>query len=292
MGREGYFEMESEIRLIFDTLSVTSILVLLVLGMGVIVSMMGVFNLAHGEFVLLGAGCALLSERWFGSAVWGMVAAPVAVGAIGVVLERTVVRRFYGRQEASLLATFAIGLIIRELVRSRMTIQVVSVTPPIESTFTLFGAQLTWWRLILIVATPLLLAVCLVVLRRTSLGLTIRATLDNPALAESTGISTSRTYALTFGFGAALAGLAGALIVPVLGFFPDLGVRFVIRSFISVLLGGVGTFAGPVVGATATGLPTGLLPNWMSGVWPEVLVICAAIVVVRFRRNGLLGGRG
>lgn len=282
--------MESEIRLVFDTLSLVSILVLLVLGMGVIVSMMGVFNLAHGEFVLLGAGCALLSDRWLGSAVWGMLLAPVIVGLIGVVLERTVVRRFYGRQEASLLATFAIGLIIRELVRSRMTIQVATVPPPIESTFTFFGAQLTWWRLILIVSTPLLLAVCLVVLRKTPLGLTIRATLDNPGLAESTGISTSKTYAFTFGFGAALAGLAGALIVPVLNFFPDLGVRFLIRSFISVLLGGVGTFAGPVVGATATGVPTGLLPNWLSGVWPEVIVICAAIVVVRFRRDGLLGG--
>lgn len=282
--------MESYIRLVFDTLSLTSILVLLVLGMGVIVSMMGVFNLAHGEFVLLGAGCALLSDMWLGAAVWGMIAAPFAVGLFGMGVERGIVRRFYGRPEASLLATFAIGLIIRELVRARMTIQVANVPAPIKSTFTFFGAQLTWWRLILIVATPVLLAVCLFVLRKTALGLTIRATLDNPGLAESTGISTSRTYSLTFGFGAALAGLAGALIAPILSFFPDMGLRFVVRSFISVLLGGVGTFAGPVAGATATGIPGGLLPNWISGSWPDVIVICAAILVVRFRRNGLLGG--
>jgi branched-chain amino acid transport system permease protein len=279
--------MDTAIRAAFDTLSLTSILVLLVLGMSVIVSMMRVFNLCHGELVLLGAACSLLSQRWFGSALVGMFLAPLVVGVIGFVLERTIVSRFTGRPAGALLATFAIGLIIREITRARMTVQALSVKPPIDGTFAVGGALLSTWRLVLIIAVLFILGGCWLLVSRTNIGLRVRATLDNPGLAEAAGIPTRLVYSGTYAFGAALAGLAGALIVPVQTFYPDLGVQYLVRSFIAVMLGGIGTFLGPIFGAGTIGVASGLLPLWIDGYLSDVIIIIAAIVVMRVRPAGL-----
>lgn len=283
--------MDTAIRAAFDTLSLTSILVLLVLGMAVIVSMMRVFNLCHGELVLLGAACSLLSERWFGSAVLGMVLAPFVVGAVGFVLERTVISRFIGRPAGALLATFAIGLIIREITRARMTVQALAVTPPIDGTFAVGGTLLSTWRLVLIVAVVVILVGCWFLVARTDIGLRVRATLDNPGLAEAAGIPTRLVFSGTYAFGAALAGLGGALIVPVQTFYPDLGVQYLVRSFIAVMLGGIGTFMGPILGASTIGVAGGLLPLWIDGYITDVIIIVAAIVVMRVRPAGLFARR-
>ena len=286
--------MNTAIRAAFDTLSLTSILILLVLGMAVIVSMMRVFNLCHGELVLLGAGCSLLAEEWLGSSwVWvGMIVAPFFVGLVGFVLETTVIRRFYHRPAGALLATFAIGLIIREIVRARMRVQALPVTPPLDGTFSLGGALLSTWRLVLIIAVTVILAGCWLLVTRTDIGLRVRATLDNPTLAEASGIPTRRVFSGTYSFGAALAGLAGALIVPVQTFFPDLGVQYLIRSFIAVMLGGIGTFVGPILGAGTIGVSSGLLPLWIDGYITDVIIIVAAIVVMRMRPAGLFARAG
>lgn len=279
--------MDTAIRAAFDTLSLTSILILLVLGMAVIVSMMRVFNLCHGELVLLGAACSLLSERWFGTALIGMVLAPLVVGLVGFALERTIIRRFTGRPAGALLATFAIGLIIREITRARMKVQALPVTPPIDGTFSLGGALLSTWRLVLIVAVVFILFGCWVLVAHTDIGLRVRATLDNPGLAEAAGIPTRWIFSVTYAFGAALAGLAGALIVPVQTFFPDLGVQYLVRSFIAVMLGGIGTFLGPILGAGTIGTASGLLPLWIDGYITDVIIIVAAIVMMRIRPSGL-----
>ena len=286
--------MDTAIRAAFDTLSLTSILILLVLGMSVIVSMMRVFNLCHGELVLLGAGCSLLAEEWLGSSwVWvGMIAAPFVVGLVGFVLEKTVIRRFYQRPAGALLATFAIGLIIREIVRARMRVQALPVTPPIDGTFSVGGALLSTWRLVLIIAVAVILAGCWLLVTRTDVGLRVRATLDNQTLAEASGITTRRVFAGTYSFGAALAGLAGALIVPIQTFFPDLGVQYLIRSFIAVMVGGFGTFLGPILGAGSIGVTSGLLPLWIDGYITDVIIIVAAIVAVRMRPAGLFARTG
>ena len=279
--------MDTAIRATFDTLSLTSILVLLVLGMAVIVSMMRVFNLCHGELVLLGAACSLLSERWFGSALVGMVIAPIVVGAIGFGLERAIISRFTGRPAGALLATFAIGLIIREITRARMTVQALPVTPPIDGTFAVGGTLLSTWRLVLIAAVIVILGGCWLLVSRTDIGLRVRATLDNPGLAEAAGIPTRLVFSGTYAFGAGLAGLAGALIVPLQTFYPDLGVQYLVRSFIAVMLGGIGTFLGPILGAGTIGVASGLLPLWIDGYITDVIIIVTAIVAMRVRPAGL-----
>ena len=280
--------MESIVSVAFDIVSFGAIIVLMVTGLGVIASMMGIFNFAHGEFVLLGAYTVYLAHT-LGYPVWiGMLAAPCAVALIGLVLERSVIRLFYAEPIVAMLATYAIGLVIRESVRGLIGGLYHAVPDPLIGSFTLGAIHVSRWRCAIIAVTVLVLVACWLVLTRTSLGLTIRASLENPALARASGISTSRVYALTFAVGAALAGLAGGLIVPIFSMFADLGVRFLIQGFLAVLLGGVGTFEGPAVGAAVIGVLSAGLPWVLSPVLADVLVFVIAIVIVKFRPTGLL----
>jgi branched-chain amino acid transport system permease protein len=276
------------IRTAFDAVSLTSILVLLVLGMAVIVGMMRVFNLVHGELVLLGAVVAYLSHSWFGSVALGILLAPLLVGLFGAGLERTVVRRFYDNPPGALLATFAVGYLIRAIVLARMQTQGAPVPAPLEGTFTLGDARLSLWRLVIIVAVVLAVAGTYVLLTRTRLGLRVRATLDNRELASAAGISTDRMYMGTYAFGSALAGFAGAMIVPLQTLYPNLGLDNLVPMFIAVMVGGLGSLEGPLLGAVAIGLPNALLPTWMSATFAQVIVIGAAIVFMRLRPGGLI----
>jgi branched-chain amino acid transport system permease protein len=233
---------------LFEILSFGAIVVLVVLGLGIIASMMGIFNFAQGEFVLLGAYVTYIVHS-AGLPVWlGMLAAPFVVGALGLFLERTIVRRFYAAPIVAMLGTYALGLIIREIVRGLIGGLYLSVPEPLGGSVNIgtmhflhlaaghhshYGAGDD--RQLLLLA-------------RTAFGLRIRASLENPALARASGISTNAIYGATFAFGAALAGLAGALIVPVFSLFADLGLRFLIQGFVAVMVGGVGSFAGPVAG--------------------------------------------
>ena len=276
------------IRTIFDAVSLTSVLVLLVLGMAVIVGMMRVFNLCHGELVLLGAVVAYLAHSWFGSVLLGIVLAPILVGLFGAGLERTVVRRFYANPAGALLATFAVGFLIRAIVLARMRTQGAPVPAPLGGTFTLGDARLSTWRLVIVVVVLVAVAATYVLLTRTSLGLRVRATLDNKELAAAAGISTGAMYTGTYAFGSALAGFAGAMIVPLQTLYPNLGLDNLIPMFIAVMVGGLGTLEGPLLGAVAIGLPSALLPTWMSSTFAQVLVIFAAIVFMRLRPGGLI----
>src|SRR5712671_1576365 len=247
---------------VFEILSFGAIVVLVVLGLGVIASMMGIFNFAQGEFVLLGAYVTYLAYS-LGLPVWlGMVAAPFVVGALGFVLERL------------------IGGLYR------------SVPEPIAGSLDVGTMHFSSWRLAIVIITALVMVGSYLLLAHTTFGLRIRASLENPSLARASGISTSAIYGATFAFGAALAGLAGALIVPVFSLFADLGIRFLIQGFVAVMVGGVGSFAGPVAGAGVIGTLSAALPWVISPVVADVLVFVLAITFIKFRPQGLMSGRG
>lgn len=149
-----------------------------------------------------------------------MVAAPFAVGALGLVLERLVVRRFYAALIVAMLGTYAFGLIIREFVRGLIGGLYISVPEPIGGSITIGTLHFATWRFVIVIITALVMAGSYALLAHTSFGLRIRASLENPSLARASGISTGLIYSVTFAFGAALAGLAGALIVPVFSLSP------------------------------------------------------------------------
>jgi branched-chain amino acid transport system permease protein len=284
--------MDSWFIALFEILSFGAIVVLVVLGLGVIASMMGIFNFAQGEFVLLGAYVTYLVHS-AGLPVWlGMAAAPIVVGALGFVLERLIVRRFYAAPIVAMLGTYALGLIIRESVRGLIGGLYLSVPEPIGGSVTLGSLHFSAWRLVIVVITIAVMTGSYMLLAHTSFGLRIRASLENPALARASGISTNAIYAATFAFGAALAGLAGALIVPVFTLFADLGIRFLIQGFVAVMVGGVGSFAGPVAGAGLIGTLSAALPWVMSPVVADVLVFVLAIIFIKFRPQGLISGKG
>lgn len=280
--------MDGAINAVFDVLSFGAIIVLIVLGLGIIASMMGIFNFAHGEFVLLGAYTTYLFYSR-GLPVWlGMLAAPFVLAAIGFFLERTVIRRFYAVPIVAMLGTYALGIIIRETVRTLIGGLYISIPAPLVSSIEVGGVHLAEWRIAIIVITALVMAGSYALLTRTAFGLRVRAALENPALARASGISTARIYAITFAFGSALAGLAGALVVPIFSLFADLGLRFLIEGFLAVMLGGVGTFEGPVAGAGVIGVMSAALPWAIAPVLADVLVFVIAIIIVKFRPGGLI----
>ena len=283
--------MESAVAAVFEILSFGAIIVLVVLGLGIIASMMGIFNFAHGEFVLLGAYTVYLFQTWGLPVSLGMVAAPIVVGALGLVLERTIIRRFYAAPIVAMLGTYALGVIIRESVRGLIGGLYRAVPEPLIGSIDVAGVHLSRWRIAIIAITILVMIGSHLLLKRTSFGLRVRAALENPPLARASGISTNAIYALTFAFGAALAGLAGALVVPVFSLFADLGVRFLIQGFLAVMLGGVGTFEGPVAGAGVVGVVSAALPWAVAPVLADVLVFVLAIIFIKFRPGGLLAGR-
>lgn len=275
----------------FDVFAYGAIFVLVVLGLGVIASLMGIFNFAHGEFVLLGA----YTVYWFdrsGMPVWlGMLAAPLVVGLVGLILERVAIRRFYAAPIVAMLGTYAIGLALREFVRSLLGGQFYSVVAPAVGSFDIGGVSISKWRTAVIVITLLVMVLSFLLLTRSKFGLQVRAALENPALARASGIATSRVYAITFAFGAALAGLAGALMVPIYALSADMGVPFLIKSFLAVLLGGMGSFEGSILGAALVGGTSAALPWAIKPVVADVVVFLIAIAIVKVRPEGLMSKR-
>ena len=289
--------MDEIIKITFDILSFSCIMVLIVSGLAIIASLMGIFNFAHGEFVLLGAYTTYLFQE-AGLPVWsGMLVAPFVVGIFGLFLEATIIRRFYNAAIVAMLATYAIGLIVREVVRPLIGGRFWKVTEPIPGLFEIGDQSFSIWRGVIIILTVIIMTGCYLFLAKSSYGLKIRGAMENPALARASGISTTRLYSFTFAFGAALAGLAGALMVPLYMLFADLGLRFLVMAFLSVMLGGVGTFEGPVLGSALIGA---LVPGYqwlrevpivvdvLSPIFSEVLVFITAIIIVKFRPQGLI----
>lgn len=283
--------MDSVVTAVFEVLNFGAIIVLVVLGLGVIAGMMGIFNFAHGEFVLLGAYWVYLFYSWKLPIWLGMLTAPAVVAVIALGLERLIIRRFYAAPLIAMLGTYALGLAIREAVRGLIGGLYRSVPEPLTGSLAIGGVQLSKWRLAIIVITAAVMGASYLLLTRTAFGLRARAALENPSLARASGISTSRIYALTFAFGAALAGLAGALVVPLFSLSADLGIRFLIQGFLAVMLGGVGTFEGSAVGAGVIGVMSAALPWAVAPVLADVLVFVIAVVLVKLWPRGLIAGR-
>ena len=187
-----------------------------------------------------------------------------------------------------MLGTYALGVVIRETVRGLLGGLYENVPSPLTGSFVVGGISFAQWRVAIIVITVLVIAASGALLTMTRFGLRVRASLENPALARASGISTGAVYAATFTFGVTLAGLAGALVVPVFSLFADLGLRFLIQAFLAVMLGGIGTFAGPLVGAAVIGTLTSALPWVISPVFADVLVFVIAIALMKALPAGIV----
>lgn len=265
---------------------------LLSLGLAVIFGLLNIINFTHGAQYMMGAFCAYLLLHWLGLGYWwSLVIAPLLVGATGVLIERTMLARLYKLDHLyGLLLTFGLALIIQGLFRNEFGSSGLPYAIPQE----LRGGQnlgfmfLPNYRAWVIVAS---LVVCLstwYVIERTKLGSYLRAATENPALVQAFGINVPRMITLTYGFGVALAGLAGVMAAPIYQVSPQMGADLIIVVFAVVVIGGMGSIMGSIVTGFALGLVEGLTKVFYPEASNIVIFVIMAIVLL-IRPAGLFG---
>ena len=265
-----------------------SIFVFISLGLAVIFGMMRVINLAQGEFIMLGAyACGMCSHA--GLPLWlAIPASAAAVGLFGILVERTVIRFLYGRLLDTLLATWGLSLLLVGAVTTLFGPQSQSV--PVETgSVDLGGYQVSGYSLFMIGSAVLLLAGTYALWRYSRLGLIVRGTMQNPDMARALGIKVNRVYMFTFGFGSAITGLAGALLVPVFGAAPTMGLFYVAKAFIAVIAGGHLPLLGTISAAGLFGAIDGVIAYAYSSVLGEIAVLLVAILLLRLLPRGITG---
>jgi branched-chain amino acid transport system permease protein len=264
-------------------------LALISIGLAIIFGMMRVINLAHGEFLMLGGYSAIESTR-LGVNIWisMLMVAPVVVGLIGVIVERTIIRWLYGRMIDTMLATWGLSLFLVGLATAIFGNTTVGLSAPLGS-FEIGAYRSSAYTLFVIAFAAFLLLGVLLVMRHTRLGLIARGTMQNAEMASALGVNPGRVYAVTFGVGAALTGLAGGVLAPVSGVFPTIGVAYVAKSFITVIGGGAAIVAGTASASALFGTINQIATYATTPVFGEVALLAAAIVLIRVLPQGITG---
>jgi urea transport system permease protein len=278
------------VQIVAQGLSVGAVLALSALGLTVIYGVMGVVNLAHGEFVMLGAySMAILSEPL---GPWAAIAlTPLIVGAIGLVIDRSLIRWLYQNPVKSMLGTFGLGIVIRQLVLITEGPGLRYVDLPITSSVAILGEQLPVWRLLLIALALLTGVLVALWLSRSAAGLKVRIATVDADIASALGTNVSRVNALAFGLGTALAGLAGALVAPLNSVYPNMGVSYLVGAFLVVILAGLGSIRNALLWAAGVGLVTSAVAVPQDDVLAQVVVWTLALVIVALRRQTLVVSR-
>jgi urea transport system permease protein len=285
---------------LFFGLSLGSVLVLAAIGLAITFGVMGVINMAHGELIMIGAYTTYLIQQ----ALPGLIdyslfiaipAAFLVSGLFGIAIERTVIRFLYGRPLETLLATFGISLILQQLVRTTISAQNVAVQNPSWMSGSLSinpALSLTYNRLYILLFSLLVFAALLVILKRTVLGLQVRAVAQNRDMARAMGVRSARVDALTFGLGAGIAGVAGVALSQLTNVGPNMGQAYIIDSFMVVVFGGVGNLWGTLIGGMTLGVANKFMEPWAGAVLAKILVLVFIILFIQKRPRGLFPQRG
>ncbi|WP_210496109.1 urea ABC transporter permease subunit UrtB [Microvirga antarctica] len=284
-------------------ISLGSVLLLAAIGLAITFGTMGVINMAHGEMVMIGAYTTFMVQEvirnhapgLFGASLF--IALPLAfliAGAIGIAIERLVIRFLYGRPLETLLATWGLSLILQQGVRTMFGPSNREVGTPewMSGALQLGGLSLTYNRIAIVIFAFAVFATLLLVLRYTSLGLYMRAVTQNRRMAGSVGIRTSRIDALAFGLGSGVAGIAGVALSQIDNVSPNLGQSYIIDSFMVVVFGGVGNLWGTLVGAMTLGVANKLLEPFAGAVLGKILLLVAIILFIQRRPRGLFALKG
>jgi branched-chain amino acid transport system permease protein len=265
-----------------------AIFVLISLGLAVIFGMMRVINLAQGEFIMLGAYACVEATK-SGLPLWlAIIVAGLAVGAFGIVVERLIIRFLYGRILDTLLATWGLSLFLVGGVTILYGPQSVSVGATLGN-FQIGDISYSRYSLVVIIVAVVMLVGTYALWRFTRFGLIVRGTMQNAGMANAMGINTGLVYMLTFGFGSALAGLAGAVLVPIVGASPQLGLSYIAKAFITVIAGGPLPLLGTSAASALFGTIDGIVSYKSSTVVSEVAVLLIAIVLLRLLPLGITG---
>jgi urea transport system permease protein len=287
----------------FQGLSLGSVLLLAALGLAVTFGVMGVINMAHGEFVMLGAYTTFVVQELCRDIPWllpwslpiSVPAAFLVAALCGAAMERGLIRHLYGRPLETLLMTFGVGMMIQQAVRLVFGAQNREVLSPswMQGTLMLpFDIPVTQNRLWILAFSLVVLALVVIAIRFTRFGLEMRAVTQRRAIASSMGIRTGRVDALTFAFGSGIAGIAGVALSQIDNVSPNLGTGYIIDSFLVVVFGGVGSLAGTLIGAFGLGLVNKFMEPWIGAVLAKVAVLVAIMLFIQRRPRGLFAQKG
>ena len=288
---------------IWQGISLGSVLLLAAIGLAITFGVMGVINMAHGELVMIGAYTTFAVQEIIRTSAPGLfdtslfIAAPLAfliAGTVGICIERGVVRFLYGRPLETLLATWGVSLILQQTVRSIFGPNNREVGNPsfMSGAFELGGLTITWNRLWIVIFALVIFFTLMFVLKRTALGLQMRAVTQNRAMAADMGIRTGWVDAMTFGLGAGIAGLAGVALSQIDNVSPNLGQSYIVDSFMVVVFGGAGNLWGALAGAFTLGIANKFLEPFSGAVLAKVLVLIFIILFIQKRPRGLFALKG
>ena len=263
-------------------------LVIACAGLAVIFGMMGVINLAHGEFIMCGAYVTASVARQGVPLPLAILAGALAAGIVGVIVERLVIRHLYHRPLDSIIATWGISLIATQGVLIFMGSTMQGIGTPLGSVEV--GHRFySVYRFVLMGAAIGLLGALYMLFYHTRFGVIARATIQKPQMAYALGVNTGRMYGLTFGLGAALAGLAGGLYAPTMTMVPTMGATFIVESFVTVVVGGADIFVGAAPAVAILALIKTGLTAWYGQLFGQIGLLVTVILVIRILPGGLSG---
>lgn len=274
---------------VIDFAYAVGFLVLISLGLALVFGLMRVINLAHGEFLVLGGYAAIVAHR-AGLPIWLaiLVVPPVLVGLFGMLVERLVIRHLYGRMVDTMLATWGLSLLISGALVTVFGNTTTGLPNPIGPV-TIGDYQVGGYGLFIIGAALALLTALYLVLRLTRAGLVVRGAMQSPQVVSALGYDPQRIYMLTFGAGAALSGLAGAILAPVAAITPLSGGQFIAKSFITVVTGGASVIAGTSAASLLLGITGKAVEVLRTPVAGEIVLLVVAVVLLRLLPQGITG---
>ena len=279
---------------LFNGLALGALLALISSGLTIIYGTLGVLNLAHGAMFMLGGYAGFVAYQATGSYIVAVVAGTLFLGVVGVLMERIVIRHFYSRpHEDQLLVTFGLGIVYVEAVRFFFSSQSQTVPPPALLTgITSLGFMVyPTYRLAVVGIVAVALGALFVVLYRTRLGMIVRAGIEDSLMVDSLGINVDRVFMVVFGIGAMAAGFAGIVNAPVVSLTPDVGEAILVQTFVVIVIGGVGSFTGAILGGLIAGEIISITSMFNPG-YAYVMLFAAMTLVLMIRPQGLLGTRG
>ena len=287
---------------LFIGLSVGSVLLLVALGLAITYGAMGVMNMAHGEMVMLGAYTTVMTSTWLGLGIWwSLPIAFVVTALVGLLIERLIIRRLYGRLLDTLLATWGVAILIQQMIRLEFGLsffgihiqglgpglQNMSIPDVLAGTINIFGAEFNKYRVFMILVCALMTGVTWFIMYKTSVGMQVRAIIRNARMAAACGIDVKRINALTFAFGSGLAGVAGVLMAGFKTVFPDMGTPMVVDGFLVVVVGGIGSLIGSILAAGLLGQVNALVAWGHNDVIARAVVFAVVILTIVLKPNGL-----
>lgn len=292
--------MENFLMQLFNGLSISSILLLASLGLAITFGLMGIINMAHGEFIMIGAYTTYVVQNVFKeylpSSMFSsyflisLIASFIVAGLIGLFLERLIIKHLYGRVLDSLLVTWGVSLVLQQLARSIFGTSNVSVDCPQFLNGNLIlnnGFSLSYKRLFILVLSILCVVLIAYIMYKTKQGRNVRAVMQNRSMAASLGVNTSIIDAGTFAIGSGFAGIAGAAITLIGPVGPTIGSTYIVDTFMTVVVGGVGRIVGCVVGSGLMGLGGSSFEYFTSASLGKVIIFTVVIIVLQFKPKGI-----